>query len=242
MMWSIYRFLPAIFVLASVIAQPASANLIRYDVSSTGVVNCGGGTAPHGLWTGSLNLGGGCGSYFDIQAPSYLDITEDTGMPADTTGHLFGTAINPNGYTATFDIFLTGFLETSTQYKQEGGPSYDPGTDTPDVDFFTSATGQIDIENASLLYKQTFTFSSFAGGYFFQYGTSGSGANAKDGAQGASAWVNVSGSGVNGHWDFNLNSNRVPEPPTLSLLALGLIGIGVAARRRRAAETAPTPA
>ena len=229
--WMVSKVVVGAF-LAS--AASAGAEVIRYDITSTNVVNCstGGGAAPHGLWTNTVRPGGGaCDNYFDIQAGSYLEIMVDTTDPSLTTGRLVGSAVNPSDYVAAFDIALSGFEEVYT-YKQEGGPAYDPLTDTPDVDFFTQGDGSITITDDLGGLFANYIFNGFAGGFGFQYGTGDTGANAKDSELGASAWIFVEG--VGSHWDFNLNTIRVPEPTTFALLAMGLLGIGFVGRRRKA--------
>jgi hypothetical protein len=217
----------------AMIAGTASAAILTYDVSSTPVVNCG--SAPHGLWTNRL-FGGACGNYFDIQPGSKFIV--DT---AGGTATLTGSAINPQGKVASFALSLGGFLETTHGsgfiYKKEGGPAYDPVTDAPDIDFFTTGSGTISIDGVDYTLNLADPFTSNT---LFQFGgDDGIGANAKNGDFGASAWINMldaSGRAL-AHWDFNINlklvTDKVPEPAALALFGLGLVGLAIGRRRQR---------
>ena len=192
-----------------------------YNVSSTSVTNCG--SAPHGLWTNNY-YSGACGNYFDIQDGSTFTFNNDDANPANWTGSLNMTAQNPFGLVATMSFTLGGFAETGA-YKKEGGVAYDPVTDTPDIDFFTVLSGIIFIDG------ETFEVAPMA--YNFQFGT---GANAKSPTEfGGSSWLKSVGEQdqFNGHWDINLTFTEVPGPAAAGLIGLGLIGIGLARRRRK---------
>lgn len=230
----------ATFLFAGISVSPAAAAPVRYAIESTPVVNCT--DSPHGLWTNNL-MSGSCGNYFDIQPDSYIDIDEEAG-----TGRLYGSAENPFGNLATFDVSLGGWLETTEgtgfEYKEEGGPSYNPATDTPDIDFFTTvgADSAIHIDGVEYLFNIN---DPFTGNTVFQYGGSNTGANAKNDDLGASAWINIAGQ--DRHWDFNLNMVRiddpqdVAEPATLALIGTGLLGFAAWRRRRTHASAIPNP-
>lgn len=212
-------------------AGTASADIL-YELSSTSVVNCSG--APHGLWTNTVRPGGGsCAQFFDIQAGSTLLVRDDG------TGQLTATAMNPGGITAIIDIALSGFeemLPSGSTYKREGGPAYDPLSDTPDIDFYTGGSGTIVIGG------DVYTLNAadpFTGTTLFQFGGDDMlGANAKDNDWGASAWLNVldvQGAALP-HWDLNLDfesARRVPAPGALMLFGLGALGLGAVRRRVR---------
>ena len=192
-----------------------------YDVSSTSVTNCG--SAPHGLWTNNY-YSGSCANYFDIQQGSTFTFNNDDANSANWTGSLDMTAINPFGLVATVNFTLSGFAETGA-YKKEGGVAYNSATDTPDIDFFTLLSGTILIDG------ETFEVAPMA--YNFQFGT---GANAKSPIEyGGSAWLKSVGEQdqFDGHWDVNLTFTEVPGPAAAGLVGLGLIGIGLARRRRK---------
>ncbi len=218
----------------SIMALPAQATIV-YDVSSTSVVNCSG--APHGLWTNGDIGGGTCSNYFDIQAGSTFTIFNDDADSANWYAELDATAKNPQNVLANIFLSLTGFVETYSTYKKEGGAAYNPLTDTPDIDFFTSVLGTITIN--SLIYDIDGFVSDSEGDYAFQYGLGG---NAKSASEfGGSAWIksctdNVVVQGTScmtsSHWDLNLKFTEVPEPTTLTLLGLGLIGLGFSRRKK----------
>lgn len=211
-----------LFALAALIALPAQA-VVVYDVSSTSVVNCSG--AAHGLWTNGDIGGGSCSNFFDIQDGSTFTLFNDSGDSSDWTGQLVATAMNPQGVVADINLTFSNFAETHDDYKQEGGIAYDPFTDTPDIDFFLSVAGSIDINGTN------YNIDSFVENFGFQYGL---GANAKTSFEyGASAWIQ-SPDIRSHHWDLNLVFTPVPEPTTLALFGIGIIGVSLASRKRKA--------
>ena len=214
-------------------AQTSTAATVRYELQSTPVTDCNDNR--HGLWTNDL-LPGTCANFFDIQPQSFIDIDESAG-----TGRMVGTAINPFGVEATFDITFGDWLDsidgTGFTYKQGGGPAYDFRNDDPDMNFFTTvgANSVISIDNVDYLFDVA---DPFTGTTVFQYGAAGTGANAKNDDLGASVWMNMAG--LRGrHWDFNLNFAQIQPPPpppvsepaTLAIIASVAL-LGLAAYRR----------
>ena len=156
------------------------------------------------------------------------------------TGSLSAVASNPGGIQAEIEILFSGYEDTHTDYKQEGGGPYDPNTDTPDINFFSAATGTIDIDGFGIF---SLAADPFEGNTYFQFGP---GANAKSADEfGGSTWLRVMGptgalhAGSN-HWDLNLTFKEIPppnitipEPSAALLFGFGLVGLGFAARGRR---------
>ncbi len=202
-------------------SAPVVAGTVDYDVSDYNV----GSSCSHGMWTNTRS--GGCSKYFSFQDGSEFSVDSDS-----QTASFTGTAINSLGETATLNLSLSGYLDTldgsGFVYKRDGGDPYDPSV----MDFFTAGTGTIDIDG------QSYQLSSdpFAGSTVFQYGE---GANAKTGAFGGSAWINVldpSGASLP-HWDLNFNLSErpteVPAPGGLLLFGLGAAAVWSRGRRRK---------
>lgn len=208
----------------SLFATAASAEVLIFNAS-----NYAAGNNKHGLWTNNSN--NGADRFYAFQPGSIFTVDTVSGTAA-----LTGTAINGSNNVAEINLRFGGFLETTLgsafTYKQESGGAYDPFTDTADVDFFTTASGSIAIDGYSYMLKAD----PFAGGHAFQYGL---GANAKNGAFGASSWLLVEGENGEqpGHWDINVNLAAVPEPATWAFMIFGFGAVGGALRRKKARQT-----
>jgi hypothetical protein len=155
-----------------------------------------------------------------------LDMADD-GM----SGTVIGTAMNGNGLLMTVDLAFSDFQDEliggASNYKQEGGSPYNPA----EQDFFALLTGTITIAGIGLYDIETFL-------HTVQLGI---GANAKSAIDfGASSWLQAYeldadgdrlGNSLLSHWDMNIKLVPVPEPATLVLFGIGLLGLG--ARRSR---------
>ena len=124
--------LSAAILSLGMIAAPAQADIIDYNVT-----NATGGSCPHGLWTNTLNSG--CERLYSFQDGTRFSVDTDAG-----TGTFTGTAINSAGTVATLNLSLSGLLDTLNgtgfDYKAGGG-AYDPSTQ----DYFSNASGTITI-------------------------------------------------------------------------------------------------
>ncbi len=201
----------------------ASAEVLIFNAS-----NYTSGNNKHGLWTNNTNVGSD--RFYAFQNDAIFTVDTIAG-----TATLTGTAINGSNNVADINLSFGGFLETTLgsafTYKKEGGLAYDPLTDTQDVDFFTTATGSIAIDGYSYMLQAD----PFAGNHAFQYGV---GANAKNGAFGASSWLLVEGEGGERprHWDINVNLAAVPEPATWAFMIFGFGAVGGALRRKKSRQ------
>lgn len=214
----------AVILICGFITCSTQASVI-YDVTDTSVINCSG--APHGLWTSGDISGGSCSNYFSIGG--LFTLHNDDANSDNWYATLESTATNPQNVNADINLTFTGFEDAWGSYKQEGGAPYNPAT----MDFFTDVLGTIDISGT------TYDIDSFVGSHAFQYGQ---GANAKDANEfGASAWVQSAD--INSHhWDLNLTfipqlnpdlTAEIPEPSSLLLFGLALLGLGAIRKRQQ---------
>lgn len=103
------------------------------------------------MWTGGQNFSAGAAAtinYYDTGGGTTFTLNNDDADSANWTGSLDGFAVDPQGVFAEIHISLSNFGEGAT-YKQEGGVAYNPGTDTPDIDFFQDVSGTIDFTKGS---------------------------------------------------------------------------------------------
>lgn len=211
--------------LAMTLSMSVSAAVISgYDVTDTASKDCGG--ANHGLYTNSLKLGAN-----KCAARSYSIGSGSTFLQSDDgTARLKGTALNPYGINAAFDLLFTGFTESYSVVKKGGS------SNTADWNFYTgmSSDSRITVDGIDY-YAQLVAAPGKSGkAPVFQFGT---GANDKTNAFGGSVWMDIYA--ANGkplytgskHWDLNFDLNynedlvpdiNVPTPATLGLLVLGI--------------------
>lgn len=241
-------------------AQAGAVVVNEYTVTNTAEDSCGTGSAPYGLWTNNdFGDGASCNNYFSIQEGGTLttyDNEGDDGIVDSAT--LSFTAKNSAGDLATVEFFLDGYVDSYALSKDFGDLNDDQGEDTPNSiwDFFTNISdessitidfadgsssldgfSQDDVDNHNSNDDSdsiSFTYSNFGfvtpQGYddplVVQYGY---GANDKNASFGLSTWF-TNDSFLSDHWDINVT--LVPEPGTIGLLGLGLLGLGIARRRK----------
>lgn len=223
-----YLLLAATAAPVLALATPANAAIIQYNVT-----NATGGSCPHGLWTNDL-YNRQCKRKFAFQDGTMF--TQDTNAGTAT---FMGTAINSLGHVATLNLSFSGFQDAllpGQDYKKGvGGLPYDPAT----MDFYSMASGSIDIFNGST--TQTYSLNPadpLTGDTTLQIGP---GANYFSSDFGGSAWLNIldpSGKSIP-HWDINFDlalkpGTPVPAPGGLALFGLALMGLWAARRRRTA--------
>lgn len=229
----------ALAILGASLSLSANAGLITYAVSDA--ENKHGNSIGHGLYTFGKNDTGN--AKYSIQDGTFFTI-DDKGTMAtnDDTATLIGTAFNGR-YFASINLSFSNFVETNN-YKREHGKVYNPAADdimgviaapgNGDIDFFETIMGSITINSTEFAIETCIDCGGTADPYGFQFGD---GANAKNPHHfGGSAWVGVAPN-FNGasHWDLNLKFTEVPEPSSIALIGLGLLGLGFSRRSNKAA-------
>ena len=214
-------------------ANTASAGLIaQYSIQ-----DYNNGAGPHGLWTNGHSYGGD--NTFEISS-GLFSIFDHAGVYTATFDAI---AFNSKDHKAVINLDLTDFeeLTANVTYKKEGGKDpihivEDPlalaSPTNEDIDYFKVLSGTVDIFNVGPnpeVLVNSFSMMNCCAPVF-QFGN---GANAKNPNEfGASAWINTSKTGA-GHWDLNVSLVAVPEPSTIALFGLGLLGMGFARRRKK---------
>lgn len=223
------KLILATSLLAGAATMANAGVMAEYEIT-----NFNGGNGLHGLWTNGDKFGGD--NTFSISSGTFT-------VYDDLTADFIALASNDYGYTAQIDLDLSDFSEMSTYKKESGkaaseivnGPAV-AAPDNQDIDFFNVLSGTISISNDNPLYNEVFNMENCCAPVF-QFGN---GANAKNSVEfGASSWIGLDnggpgGPGKAGHWDLNVALVQVPEPGSIALLGMGLLGLGFARRNAKA--------
>jgi hypothetical protein len=169
----------------------------------------------HGLYTGDQTFHNDNSFHFGSDAR----LTE----LSDGTAKLTGSAAD-SGVNWQFNVLFGGFSRVSDGAVKTGG-----GPKLNSWEYYYQVGGGL-----SNSLGNSFTVARF--GPALQIGL---GANDKTSAFGGSAWLenyDSRGNNLSGHWDlnFNLQAAPVPEPETYAMMGLGLAGLGLMVRRKKA--------